>query len=274
MPLVNPVRFVRVIHVPERIVYGDGLDFVLLAHGRRAEGPEAADELRADAAAARVDEPVLPEVTLARPFFRRDDGEDGSVAAAPIEADAHRRSGVTVLVLQNRNASEIDEPPVGADRSGRLCSWRRRRSVATAMSTVRPASCHPYSTSTLFGRSMPETICRICPSMPNTTMAPAGAATFIVPMIRLRDGSVGMHPDRGIVGIVGERRRAVLGLDLHRLRQRRGRRRRLRRVLVRRRRSRRHPGETSRRGRPAQPARSTEDVRRVLTSQNLNFSPS
>ena len=66
VPLVNAVRFVRVIHVPERIVYGDGLDFVLFANGRRAEGPEAADEDRADAAAARVDEPVLPEVTVAR----------------------------------------------------------------------------------------------------------------------------------------------------------------------------------------------------------------
>ena len=57
--------------------------------------------------------------------------------------------------------------------------------------------------------------------MPNTTIAPAGAATFMVPRIRLREGSVGMHPDRGIVGVVRELRGAVFGFDLDRLGERR-----------------------------------------------------
>ncbi len=36
--------------------------------------------------------------------------------------------------------------------------------------------------------------------MPNTTIAPAGDATFIVPMIRLRDGSVGCTQMAGSSG--------------------------------------------------------------------------
>ena len=47
VPLVDPVRLVCVIHVAERIVDRDRLDFVLLAHRRRTEGPEAAHEFGA-----------------------------------------------------------------------------------------------------------------------------------------------------------------------------------------------------------------------------------
>ena len=52
---------------------------------------------------------------------------------------------------------------------------------------------------------MPEIVWRICPSIPKTTMAPAGAATFIVPMMRLRAGCNGCTQIAGSSGSFGSR---------------------------------------------------------------------
>ena len=69
MPLVDTVRLVRVIDVPERVVHRHGFDFVLLPERGRAEVSEASHESGTDAAAARIDQPVLPEIILPRPFL-------------------------------------------------------------------------------------------------------------------------------------------------------------------------------------------------------------
>src|SRR5215208_3666212 len=61
------------------------------------------------------------------------------------------------------------------------------RSVRTATSVGDASRSRPYSTSTLFGRSAPFSNWRSLPSVPNTASAPSGAATFIVPRIRLFD---------------------------------------------------------------------------------------
>ena len=55
MPLVDAVRLVRVIDVPERVVHRHGFDLVLLSERGRAEVSEASHESGGDAAAARID---------------------------------------------------------------------------------------------------------------------------------------------------------------------------------------------------------------------------
>ena len=58
VPLVNAIRFVGVIHVSQRVVYGYGFDLVLLAHGGPAEATESPHEHRGHLAAT-IHDPVL-----------------------------------------------------------------------------------------------------------------------------------------------------------------------------------------------------------------------
>ena len=110
-------------------------------------------------------------------------------------------------------------PSAGSMRNTLSC--RARRSVATAMSAARPPSCTPYSTSMLFGRSIPEI------DLADLTVHAEhhDGAGRRGDLHRAEDQAarriLRVHPDSRIVGIVGELSRGVLGFDFERLRQRR-----------------------------------------------------
>src|SRR5262245_43631341 len=84
VPFVDARDLVRVIHVPQFIVYGHGLNLA-----RAAEIAEAAYRRSAHAAGTVIGQAELRQIVLRWSRFRRDDREDGAIARAAIQRHSH-----------------------------------------------------------------------------------------------------------------------------------------------------------------------------------------
>ena len=253
LPFVDPVRLVCVVDVPQRVVHGDRFDFVLFADGGRTEGAETPDERRTDTAIAHVGEPVLPEITVARPFFGRNDGEDRTISRTPVQRNAHGCSCLAGLTLQNGNAAEIDETAFrGIDAE----HPQLPRKSFGGDGDIRPP---PAKLHAIFDIDVVRTIDSRDRLADLTVYAEHhdgagrrgdlhGAENQAARRI------LGVDPDSRIIRVVGELSRRIFRFNLECLRQRRRSRRRLCRILVRCRRA--CAGiRTRRSGQPAQSAR-------------------
>src|SRR5687767_1693652 len=87
MVFVDAVALIGVIYIAERVVHSHCFNLT-----DSTEAAEVAHECGLHASVAIVLQAILAEVAFARTALRRDDGEDGSVARAPVKRKAHWRS--------------------------------------------------------------------------------------------------------------------------------------------------------------------------------------
>jgi hypothetical protein len=189
-----------------------------------------------------------------------------------VQADPHRRASFPCLPLQNGYATEIDQASV-------------RRLDAEDPQLPRK---------TLSGNGNVDAPCAKLHSVLDVdvvrTIDPRDHLADLTVHTEGDDGAgrrgdlhraedeaarwiLGVHPDCGIVGIVGERGRRIFGLDFQRLRQRRRRRWRFCRILVR---CRRRVPASGRSAESDERHSQREQGERLPwhAAQNLNFSPS